>query len=87
MATQITCIVPDSADPDNRIDEVGGPGWKKDEDTVIGEIQNQGREYFVNVGGNEVDVVVAERNGRKYLRTDPDQTTENNLLSLPECPQ
>lgn len=85
MATQITCIVPDGSDPDRRIDAVGGSGWQKSEDTVIGEIEN-GEKYFVDVGGKEVKVIVAKRGERKYLRTDPDETTENNLLSLPECP-
>jgi hypothetical protein len=86
MATEITCIVPDGSDPDNRIDEVGGGDWQKSEDVVIREIENEGKEYFVDVDGAPVDVVVMERDGRKYLRTDPDQTTRNNLLSLPECP-
>jgi hypothetical protein len=86
MATEITCIVPDGSDPDGRIDEVGGAGWTKDEDTVIREIENEGREYFVDVDGARVDVVVSERDGHKYLRTDPDKTARNNLLSLPECP-
>jgi hypothetical protein len=85
MATQISCIVRDGSDPDNRIDEVGGTGWQKSEDAVIAEIENGTGSYYVNVGGKEVDVVVREREGRKYLRTDPDETTENNLLSLPEC--
>jgi hypothetical protein len=85
MATEITCIVPDGSDPDRRIDEVGGAGWKKNEDTVIAEIEDEGGEYFVDVDGEQVDVIVAKREGRKYLRTDPDKTTENNLLSLPEC--
>jgi hypothetical protein len=86
LATEITCVVPDGSDPDNRIDSVGGPGWTKDEDTVIGEVE-AGHEYFVEVDGARVTVVVIEEDsGRKYLRTDPDQTTENNLLSLPLCP-
>lgn len=85
MATQITCIIRDSSDPDRRIDSVGGSGWTKSEDAVIEEIDNRTDSYFVNVNGNQVDVVVAEREGGKYLRTDPDQTTENNLLSLPDC--
>lgn len=85
MATEITCIVPDSGDPDQRIDSVGGPGWTKDTDTVIGEIE-EGREYFVEVDLARVTVIIAERDGRKYLRTDPDETTENNLLSLSSCP-
>lgn len=86
MATEITCIIPDGNDPDGRIDEVGEPGWTKDEDTVIREIEDEGRKYFVDVDGARVPVVVAERDGRKYLRTDPDKTGRNNLLSLPECP-
>ena len=85
MAKQITCIVPDGDDPDRRIDAVGGAGWQKSEDTVIEEIEN-GEKYFVDVDGTKVDVIVAERKKRKYLRTDPDETTENNLLSLTDCP-
>lgn len=85
MATQITCIVPDSNDPDARIDSVGGPGWTKLEDTVIAEIEADAK-YVVEVDAALVDVVVRELEGRKYLRTDPDETTANNLLSLPECP-
>jgi hypothetical protein len=85
MAIEITCIIPDSSDPDERIDSVGGLGWTKDEDTVIGEIE-EGREYFVEVDSARVTVLVSERDGRKYLRTDPDETSENNLLSLPTCP-
>jgi hypothetical protein len=85
LATEITCIIPDSDDPDERIDSVGGPGWTKDEDTVIAEIE-EGREYFVEVDSARVTVLVEERQGRRYLRTNPDETTENNLLRLPTCP-
>lgn len=85
MATEITCIVPDGNDPDGRIDSVGGPWGTKTEDEVIAEIE-AGAEYFVEVEGALVDVIVAERGSEKYLRTDPDETTANNLLSLPSCP-
>lgn len=37
--------------------------------------------YWVRVNGQEVDVHVV--NG--HLRTDPDKTTRNNLLDLPDC--
>jgi hypothetical protein len=84
MATQINCIVPDSSDPDNRIDSVGGSGWTKPEDTVIREIED-GASYYVDVDFQRVDVVVMKRESGKYLRTDPDKTTKNNLLSLPRC--
>jgi Protein of unknown function (DUF3892) len=84
MATEITCIVPDSSDPGQRIDKVGGSGWTKDEDTVINEIDG-GAEYFTNAAGVRADVVVMRDRDVPYLRTDPDQTTANNLLSLPTC--
>jgi uncharacterized protein DUF3892 len=84
MATEITCIVPDSSDPGNRIDAVGGDGWQKDENTVIGEIEG-GAEYFTNADGVRADVVVMRDRLTPYLRTHPDQTTENNLLKLPAC--
>lgn len=80
MALRITGIVPDGSDPDNRIDSVGGVGWTLSEDALIGEIED-GANYYVEVDSQRVGVVVAERDGRKYLRTDPDKTAENNLLS------
>ncbi len=84
MALRITCINLAHSHPDSRIDRVGGVGWTLSEDTVIGEIED-GANYYVEVGHERVAVVVSERDGRKYLRTDPDKTTENNLLALPRC--
>lgn len=85
MARQITCVALDESVPGRGIDCVGGRGWTKSEVTVIAEIE-AGAEYYVNPGGAFADVVVAERESRKYLRTDPDQTPANVLLLLPECP-
>lgn len=86
MATRISCIVPDPEDPTRRILGVGGPfGWTEREEVVIGEIED-GANYYVEVGHERIAVVVIEHDGRKYLRTDPDKTAENNLLSLPHCP-
>ncbi len=85
MATRISCIIPDPKDPTNRIVGVGGLfGWTAREDVVIGEIED-GANYYVEVGHEHVVVVVVEQGGRKYLCTDPEKTTENNLLSLPHC--
>jgi hypothetical protein len=85
MAREITCIIRDGDDPDYRIDGVGGSWGSKGARTVIEEIE-AGADYFVEVDGTLVDVVVAEQDGRKYLGTDPDRTTHNNLNSLPSCP-
>jgi hypothetical protein len=41
--------------------------------------------FFVVVDGFEVDVEIDEREGHKYLRTKPDSTKKNNLLSLNSC--
>jgi hypothetical protein len=41
--------------------------------------------FFVNMGGVQVDVEVDEREGHRYLRTIPDSTRKNNLLSLKPC--
>jgi hypothetical protein len=86
LALEITCVVPDGIDPQNRVDRVGGPWGTKCEDAIIEEIEN-GCEYVVDIDGDLVDVVVARENGRRYLRTDPDLTVENELLSLMHCPE
>lgn len=54
-------------------------------DAIAG-IENGTYRFFVNAGGRSVRVVVAVRLGRKYLKTEADGETPNNLLSLPECP-
>jgi hypothetical protein len=41
--------------------------------------------YYTDVGGIKAAVVVEERDGKTYLRTDPDRTTRNNLDALPDC--
>lgn len=85
MAREITCIIREGDDPTNHLDGVGGTWGNKGARTVIEEIE-AGGDYFVEVDGALVDVIVAEQDGHKYLRTDPGRTTANNLLSLPSCP-
>lgn len=86
MATEITCVVPAASDPDERIEMIGGLGWRKTESYAIAEVEHFRRDYFVEVGSTRVTVQVQERDGRKYLSTDPDEADENNLLRLPSCP-
>ena len=53
---------------------------------AILEIEENIHRYFVKVGDNEVDIhVVNDPLKGKYLRTDPDKTTSNNLDDLPDC--
>lgn len=35
--------------------------------------------------GKEVEVIVAERNGNEYLKTEADREQPNNLLELPSA--
>ena len=79
---QITCIIPDGADSDRRIDSIGGATGSKSGgpwciklDAAIKGIEN----------GNSVWVIIATRNGKKYLKTEADGAEPNNLLSLPRC--
>jgi hypothetical protein len=52
---------------------------------AINDIEQNSHNYFVRVKGQDVDVHVVDGLTGKYLRTDPDKTTRNNLDDLPEC--
>lgn len=58
------------------------PRHKRD---AIADIDSRVHRYFVDLGRNEVDVIVVDDPGGKYLRTDPDKSTKNNLDDLPDC--
>lgn len=88
---QITCInkIPRN-DPNESITHVGGRGsqgpWRLTLADAIGKIERKEWQFYVAVNGKSVWVVVAtSRAGNKYLRTEADNSTTNNLLSLPEC--
>lgn len=89
MATslQVTCINKgDRQSPHTHITHIGSSnGWKHSQEDAIRYIENYTYEYYVNKGGHNVKVIVATRNGRKYLKTQNDGDTPDNLLSLPEC--
>ena len=77
------------ADPHERITHVGGmvnDRWKLSSAEAINYIETNRWEFYVTRGGRTVDVIVATRNGRKYLKTVNDGVSPDNLLSLPECP-
>ena len=82
---QITCVVPDGQDADRRIDSIGGGGWRLTLDQAIEGIEAGRWSFIVNVGGYADTVIVASRNGRKYLKTRGDGVEPNNLLDLPRC--
>jgi hypothetical protein len=65
MATEITCIVPAASDSDQRIEMIGGLGWRKTESYAIAEIEHFHRDYFIEVDSARVTVQVQERDGRR----------------------
>jgi hypothetical protein len=82
----ITCINKSNRyDPHERILNVGGAGWKISEAEAIRRIKSGAASYYVHRGGLTVDVIIATRLGKEYLKTKEDQERPDNLLSLPEC--
>lgn len=88
---QIKCINKiDRMNPHERIQNVGGfdngKPWKISEATAIDGIETGKWKFYVSVGTHSVWVVIANHNGRKYLKTQADGYAPDNLLRLPECP-
>ena len=52
---------------------------------AISDIEGDQHTYYVRENGRSVDIIVADGPNGKYLRTDPDATTSNNLDDLPDC--
>ena len=92
MATryEVKCINKSNRyDPHERILSIGGVNgtpWKISEQRAIQGIEGGEWAFYVSKDGRVVDVIIAQRHGRKYLKTVPDRDQPDNLLSLPECP-
>ena len=69
-----------------RILGVAAPSWYRTEAQVITEIRAKLNSYFVSVGGRRVNVIIAQHQGRPYIKTEADGYEPNNLLALPEPP-
>lgn len=86
---QVTCITKKGGhhNPHERIQYIGNEtgGWRLSEDSAISRILNGTDSFYTYVNGRRADLIVAEHNGRKYLKTDADSYMPDNLLSLGEC--
>ena len=52
---------------------------------AIRDIDNNVHTYHVGSGSSRVDIHVVDGDNGRFLRTDPDRTTTNNLDELPNC--
>ena len=91
MAGQFTCITKPQPHSDHEaITNVGGTRGSGARfyitRTECANDIDAGRDtYFVLVRGARANVTTYVRNGVKYIRTTPDSTRRDNLLSLPPC--
>ena len=89
---RVTCITkPHHLSPLEHITHVGGLNpsgnyWYYTREEVADMIDSGRYKFHVVVGRYDVPVETYVRNGVKFLRTVPDGTTRDNLLSLNECP-
>jgi Protein of unknown function (DUF3892) len=94
---EVSCIRKrgDHYNPHERIEALGGmhggERWYLEEDAIIAELKKPDPprkwNFYTSVNGHAAWVVVADHNGREYLKTEPDKYPANNLLHLPECPR
>jgi hypothetical protein len=93
---QVSCIRKrDRQNPHERIEGLGGVHggnrWYMLEDAMIAELEKPATtrkwQFYTNVNGRSAWVIVASHNGRKYLKTENDGYSPDNLLSLQNCPQ
>jgi hypothetical protein len=91
VSYQITCITkPDRDSTHEAIQRVGGIEENGSRFNITREQTydhiKTGKKFHVVVGRNDVPVIAYQINGvGKYIRTTPDATKKDNLLSLPPC--
>ena len=81
-------VIKSRKDLNGNITAICNPGewWSpKTSSEAIKEIEEKLYSYYVTVNNQNVDIKVIYGNSGKYLRTDPDKTTKNNLDDLPDC--
>jgi len=91
LQRQVLCV--DKSDKTNsyeRITHIGGQDangsrWHISQQEAIEGIESGKWQFYVNQGGYQSDVIVAQHLGHKYLKTWADGVQPNNLLSLSAC--
>lgn len=83
---QVTCVVRDGTDIDTRIDQIGGHGFQYYLDEAIELIESGNVVFYTIENGDYAKVFIwTSQNGRRFLKTAPDDLEHNNLGNLPDC--
>lgn len=89
----ITCATKlgDNYNPYERITHLEGHTSSNEKISLSSErmiklIESEKYVYYVDVNNRKVKIIVAERLGKKYLKTEADGYEPNNLLALGDCP-
>jgi hypothetical protein len=93
MANRVTCIAkPDRKSKHDAIQKLGGTRddngarWSITRQQCVDQVK-EGTQFYVSVNGHKIYLIAQKSaSGLEYVRTDPDQDTADNLLSLTECP-
>jgi hypothetical protein len=88
MAKYVKCITkPNPSDPRRRITHIGGDGWQVTQEQAILDIKVDPNSYYTHYNGKSAWLrVYRSAQGNEYIRTEDDDESQNNLLSLPQCP-
>lgn len=88
MAEKVTCIVRGEKDKysDCRcITEIRTDAGRYTRLEAHNKVKNSPGSIYVEVPGSKANLVPAEREGLKYVRTAPNDTKEDNLLKVKDC--
>jgi hypothetical protein len=94
MSKQVLCVNKrDRPNPHERILNIGGIDggvrWKRTQVDAISDVERDGTSYYVKdqrINSTVWVVVRTSQYGNKYLTTQADGDSQNNLLALVECP-
>ena len=88
MADRVTCVIKGDSSKysDCRcITQLGTANKRYTRTEAHDKVKASPGSLYVERGGSRANVVAATRNGLKYVRTAPNDSTSDNLLSLPSC--
>lgn len=89
MARKVTCVVKGESNKysDCRcITQIKVDGWQTyTREQAHDEVHAHPGSIVVEASGSTAPLIPAEREGTKYVRTRPDDTTADNLLNVQQC--